>query len=669
MSARWRTALLWAALALAVAPAQAAEPWKAPNTDEWVEARSAHFTIYSNAGERVTRKSATELERFREALSRITTGLQLDLPVPTTIVIFRNEAMFRPYSLDEHGRPANVSGYFLPGPFRNYIVLDGSTGFSPLRVVFHEYVHAILSGTVGMLPLWLDEGLAQYFETFKIRAGLGYAEVGHPIPDNLDFMRNQAMLHWKDVFNITLDSTAYGHGLHQGAFYSQSWLLVHYLWSDPARAQSLARYLVLLRDGNDPDDAMKTALGLDRTTLADRAEAYRGGGVSPFALLKFGDQDEAPVTLREVQPPEVLFTLGDVLARQGQVQTARRHFDIARAAGWPPAPIETALGVGMLQGSDRPRTMEHFAKAVAADAPPVEAFVLLAGLHLDEALEKFMTSATLTPGVGVPADVLEARGLLERALQRDASDFHALVSLARTYLFGGDTTVGVAALEKARATRPLAPDVLRLGACLLARGGQIEEAWRKVQEEIAPRNEALAEESRSCIVMGTIEATQERLVAGDRPGARALMSDAMGVIDVPAHRKVLEPLHQMVASEAAITIQEPENVLRDRFAAAVALANSGDLERALERLRALRKECFGDDLCPSIQKASEQVSQAIARGKVMDLYNQAVGLANDRQHKAALALLEKIDAKAASPQMLERIEELKRSLGWRPPKK
>src|SRR5262245_45691977 len=75
-----------------------------PRTKGWIEASSAHFDVYSDAGEGRARKIAVQLERFRNALSRTSKGLALDDPLPTTFFAFRNDSEYTPYKLDESGR-------------------------------------------------------------------------------------------------------------------------------------------------------------------------------------------------------------------------------------------------------------------------------------------------------------------------------------------------------------------------------------------------------------------------------------------------------------------------------------------------------------------------------------------------------------------------------------
>ena len=50
------------------------------------------------------------------------------------------------------------------------------------RTIFHEGVHWFLSGTKTRNPVWLDEGLAEVFSTF--RAEKDRAAWGQAIPEH-----------------------------------------------------------------------------------------------------------------------------------------------------------------------------------------------------------------------------------------------------------------------------------------------------------------------------------------------------------------------------------------------------------------------------------------------------------------------------------------------------
>src|SRR6185295_20102702 len=89
------------AIAALVLPAIAVPTAALPRKDEWLEVRSANFTLFSNAGESNTRRIAGDLERLRDALGQLAPGVALSSPTPTYIFVFKDAGSFRPYLRSE----------------------------------------------------------------------------------------------------------------------------------------------------------------------------------------------------------------------------------------------------------------------------------------------------------------------------------------------------------------------------------------------------------------------------------------------------------------------------------------------------------------------------------------------------------------------------------------
>ncbi len=665
-----RTLLTLTLLMLAPAVAAAKDKPVLPNTEGWLEARTANFTLYSNARERTTRKTAVELERFRESLGRITQGLKLDAQVPTTLLLFRNDKDYAPYRLDDDGNPLNVSGYFLSGPFQNYITMNATAGSQPLRVVYHEYFHAVMKATLGDLPLWLNEGLAEYYSTFRTRGFLGVVEVGHPIDEHVQYYRQVSRLHWPDVFRITPDSPSYNEGTRQGAFYAQSWLAVHYLCATDERARSLGRYLTMLRDGDDAEAALKEALGMDSVALGAAVEAYAETG-SNFIYWDVGaDRQEVAVTVRTAAPAEILFRLGDLLARSGPAKSAKTHLEAARKAGWPDADVDNALGVLAMRLEQKEEATDHLRAAVASDRAPVEGHILLASLIVEEA----------APQPGQPAGsleklqgaLLEARVLLEAAVARQPESVPALVGMAQTYLLEGDTAPGLKALATARRLRPLDLDILELGACLLARGGQVAESWRVVEQNLRPQDPARAAAAEECVLEGIIMKARELLEGDDREGARRVLTEALDVIPAGNLRSRLEPIHDVVAGGGHIVLSSGPAASSgaggasqvDVYNAIVQLIQAGKHEEGLEQLNDFMKGCDpGEPLCQAAAENVASLQQLITHNKQVDVYNEAIKLVNAGQIKPALEILGKLEEEVIDPGFKRQVQDLLESLG------
>lgn len=129
--------------------------------------------MIGNSGEGEMRKVAIQLEQFRYVLALLFPQAKIETPVPTTIVLFKSHSSFNPYKPKYNGKTKeNVGGYFLPGSDVNYMALTTELHRAePYEVMFHEYEHFIIHNNLSRMPVWLDEGLAEFYSNFESAAG------------------------------------------------------------------------------------------------------------------------------------------------------------------------------------------------------------------------------------------------------------------------------------------------------------------------------------------------------------------------------------------------------------------------------------------------------------------------------------------------------------------
>lgn len=106
----------------------------------------------------------------------------------------------------------------------------------------HELTHALLHSTIKTVPMWLDEGLAEYFEVPPEWQGLNYR--------HLAALRSQPGIPWTPdlarLEKLTLVKEM------SPADYRESWAWVHLmLRSTPQAKTALVRYLHQLRSNKD----------------------------------------------------------------------------------------------------------------------------------------------------------------------------------------------------------------------------------------------------------------------------------------------------------------------------------------------------------------------------------------------------------------------------------
>ena len=174
--------------------------------------------------------AARVIEDFREVevlFARMFPGLTPKRPVHLRIFVFKNWATMRRFAPLYEGKPEEISGTYLRDP-EGSLILGRGRIYGARNMVYHEYMHFLISRTGVELPAWLSEGLAELYATIDI----GKAEVGIGRADlwNASYLRERRLIPLQRLFEITRESPEYNSEKHgRGIFYAQSWALVHYL--------------------------------------------------------------------------------------------------------------------------------------------------------------------------------------------------------------------------------------------------------------------------------------------------------------------------------------------------------------------------------------------------------------------------------------------------------
>lgn len=121
-----------------------------------------------------------------------------------------------------------ITGFYLPAKNEAIIWKNRNTK-TMLSVTTHECSHAILGYKVGRSPAWLNEGLAEYFETMEV---FGFAVVvpPHKAWDELIQERyyQQELMPLQEYLALTNEEWRSYNG-DDGSAYSMAWSLVYYL--------------------------------------------------------------------------------------------------------------------------------------------------------------------------------------------------------------------------------------------------------------------------------------------------------------------------------------------------------------------------------------------------------------------------------------------------------
>src|SRR5262245_6838071 len=264
-------ALIWTA---ASSPASARE---------WLRVETPNFVVFGEPSEGRLREIADEFERFREGLARVVPGAAEREPVPTIVVVFNSQRNFEQYRPRYNGKPVTLSGFFVSSTDENIVALALDERSQALRTIFHEYAHIVITSIAREIPVWLNEGLAEYYSTFALQDDGRAAIVGLAPVEHVLRLRQEPFIPHGELLNVQASSPMYNEGRRRNVFYAQSWAVVHMLmWGQPERSKQLSRYIAETSAGTAPDVAWKQIFGdfdvnaeLRRYVNREQLKAYR----------------------------------------------------------------------------------------------------------------------------------------------------------------------------------------------------------------------------------------------------------------------------------------------------------------------------------------------------------------------------------------------------------
>jgi tetratricopeptide (TPR) repeat protein len=409
-----------------------------PTTSEaaWTRLLTEHFTFVGDAPERAIRDIAQRMEHFTDVLKAVLPNAGEGTPVPTVVIVFADNKSFTPFKPHYQGKPVELAGYFQPGTASNYIAMLLAQEDYALRIAFHEYTHAVTANTLSNLPVWLMEGLAQFYEMTADRGGGRRALIGAVPPEHIAILRQLPFMPLDQLMAVDHASPVYNEGNRRGLFYAESWAVVHYLTlGTRARDGQLARYLTLLASDTPHADAFQQAFQTDPRTLEREVREYVRLFAFPAVDLTLGDSNKDDRTggrPERVQDWEAQGYLGDLLAHMSdRADDARTYLERLTEAHPDSARALSALGGLYIRDGKADQGMPLLERA--ADAAPDDALVqTMFARALAERLR-------IDAAVGDPeASVVKVQTVVTRALALDArsADLNALAGYVE--LFRGD---------------------------------------------------------------------------------------------------------------------------------------------------------------------------------------------------------------------------------------
>jgi tetratricopeptide (TPR) repeat protein len=440
--------------------------------DRWIEVRSPHFVVVSNSGEKEARKIAGQFEIFRAVFQKALPKTRVDPGQPLIILAARNESTLKtliPQYWDKKGNMHPI-GVFVPGTDRHYVALRlDSEGENPYGVIYHEYVHLLISLNFQWVPMWLNEGLAEFYANSEL--GSKDVSLGRPSAAHLQLLQERRLLPLEVVLAVTHTSPQYNEADTSGVFYAESWALVHYLMLDnkTGHTKELAQFINLLQQGAITKDAFQQVFG-DIKKFEQKLGLYMSQPTFYALTMKSPPgADPSTFTSRELGPAEAAAARGDFYVHTDRTAEARAALEEATRLDPKLAGPYESLGILSYRHGDREEALKWFHEAVQLDSKNFLAHYFYA----------FLSSQG---SAFTPERIEIAEEGLRKAIELNPNFAPAYAALSQFYVIRGERLDE--ALTLARKSTELEPGTLTnhlAVANVLMRQGRTDDAQRLAQ--------------------------------------------------------------------------------------------------------------------------------------------------------------------------------------------
>lgn len=219
-----------------------------------------HYIVRTDISQRVADNAARAMENLYKQFELIfKPDASAKNGKKVEIGLFRSQDDFIKHSQEEGGKPTDKTlGFFIPyrdGSGR-ILVYKRQDEYNTLNTMYHEATHQFIDMVVHGkdIPLWLNEGLAVYFENSRFENGK-FATGLLPrerLKALKDMIRHREFIPLPDLYTRTADT-------FDGDCYAEAWALVHFFAqaNNGAYTKRFNAYFKMLRAGNDPEEAFQ----------------------------------------------------------------------------------------------------------------------------------------------------------------------------------------------------------------------------------------------------------------------------------------------------------------------------------------------------------------------------------------------------------------------------
>jgi tetratricopeptide (TPR) repeat protein len=335
----------------------------------WVEVRSPNFIVVGNDGQKGAEKVAVQFEEIRAIFRAAMPFASKEQNPVITILAVKDEKSLREI-LPEYwakGR-AHPAGLFLTRMNKNFIVLRTDIeGPDALEPIYHEYFHSITMPYFPNLPLWVAEGLADFYGNTVISGK--DASLGRPDGGLIMQLREGRLIPLEVLFAVDQSSPYYNEQNKTTLYYAESWAVIHYLMEGDKASHrpQLSKYLDLSSQGVSSVDAARQAFG-DLKQFQDRISSYiSSSAYYSLAMKNIPDIGDKNFPSRPVSAAEADAIRGDYEVYRHSDELANTWISQAEREDPKLALPHESLGMLNFFRGQREDALKEMSKAVELD--------------------------------------------------------------------------------------------------------------------------------------------------------------------------------------------------------------------------------------------------------------------------------------------------------------
>jgi tetratricopeptide (TPR) repeat protein len=295
--------------------------------DQWIEVRSPHFVVASDVGEKRARRIAQQFEQLRGVFHSSFPAFRADPGQPIQIIAVKDEDAMKEW-LPQYWQDKGFlhpSGLYSGQEDKHFVLLRmDATEDNPYHTICHEYAHALLYLNFRSLPLWLNEGLSEFFGNCSI--GDKEVRVGEADRDHLRRLKESSLLLMEELLRVDKSSPYYNEQGRASVFYAEAWALVHYLVLDPAaqKEEILQKFLAAWQESGGQADAARSSLGDVRRFDAVLGNYASQPSVSMSTAAAVQEVAADSYSEQSLSAAEVLVLRADLLVHMDQAEPGHR---------------------------------------------------------------------------------------------------------------------------------------------------------------------------------------------------------------------------------------------------------------------------------------------------------------------------------------------------------